>query len=56
LEKKKSRTEAYVVVVKCILFHVYSIMKNGKPYMKRKPGKMGSDYLPVKQPDQVFLG
>ena len=47
LEKRKSRTEAYVVVAKRLLFHVYSIMKNGKPYKERKPGKRGRDPLPV---------
>ena len=47
LEKKKSKTEAYVVVAKHLLFHVYSIMKNGKPYRERKPGKRGRDHVPV---------
>ena len=47
LEKKKSRTEAYVVVAKRLLLHVYRIMKNGKPYKERRPGKRGRDSLPV---------
>ena len=47
LEKKKSKPEAYVVVVKRLLFHFHSIMKNGKPYKKRKPGKTGRGQVPV---------
>ena len=47
LEKKKSITEAYVVVAKRLLFHVHSIMKNRKQYKERKPGKMGIGHVPV---------
>ncbi len=47
--KKKSRTEAYIVVGKRLLFHVYSMMKNQKPYRERKPGnrKRGRDEVPM---------
>ena len=47
LEKRKSRTEAYVIVAKRLLFHVYSIMKNGKPYRERKLGRRGVGSLPM---------
>jgi hypothetical protein len=49
LQKKKSRTESYVVVGKRLLFHVYSMMRNEKPYRKRRPygGKTGRDQFPV---------
>ena len=47
LGKKKSKTEAYVVVAKRLLFHVHSIMKNRKPYKERKPGKAGRGHVPV---------
>lgn len=33
--KGKKPTQAYVVVGKRLLFHVFSIMKNGKPYRER---------------------
>ncbi len=45
--KKKSRTEAYVVVGKRLLFHVYGIMKNAKPYRERKPGNTGGGSVPM---------
>ena len=49
LMKKKSRTEAYIVVGKRLLFHVYSMMKNSRPYRERKPGNSdrGRGSLPV---------
>ena len=47
LVKKKSRTEAYIVVAKRLLFHVYSIMKNDRAYRERKPGKRGREQVPV---------
>ena len=49
LMKKKSRTEAYIVVGKRLLFHVYSMMKNSRPYRERKPGspERGRESLPV---------
>ena len=47
LEMKKSKTGAYVVVAKRLIFHVYSIMKNGKPYKERKPEKTGRGQVPV---------
>ena len=37
--EKKSKTEAYVVVEKRLLFLVHSIMRNRKPYKERKPEK-----------------
>jgi hypothetical protein len=47
--KKKSGTEAYIVVGKRLLFHVYSMMKNSRPYRERKPGNRdrGRGSLPV---------
>jgi transposase len=49
LMKKKSKTEAYIVVGKRLLFHVYSMMKNSRPYRERKPGNTdrGRGSLPV---------
>ena len=38
--KKKSTVEAYIAVAKRLSFHVYSIMKNNKPYKERKVGNM----------------
>ncbi|MCL4480216.1 MAG: transposase [Candidatus Thermoplasmatota archaeon] len=35
LSKGKKPTQAYVVVGKRLLYHVFSIMKNGKPYRER---------------------
>ncbi|MGC8699337.1 MAG: IS110 family transposase [Candidatus Acidifodinimicrobium sp.] len=35
ISKKKSPTEAYIVVGKRLLYHVYSIMKNKRPYRER---------------------
>ncbi len=45
--KKKSKTEAHVVVAKRLLFLVYSMMKNGKHYRERKPGSGKRGSLPV---------
>lgn len=36
-KKGKKPTQAYVVVGKRLLYHVFSIMKNGKPYRERIP-------------------
>jgi hypothetical protein len=49
LMKRKSKTEAYIVVGKRLLFHVYSMMKNSRPYRERKPGNSdrGRGSLPV---------
>ena len=38
--KKKSTVEAYIAVAKRLSFHVYSIMKNNRPYKERKVGNM----------------
>lgn len=38
IAKKKKPTQAYIVVGKRLLSHVYSIMKNQKPYRERLPG------------------
>jgi len=35
--KGKSNTQAYIVVGNRLLYHVYSILKNNKPYRKRMP-------------------
>lgn len=43
IKKGKKPTQAYIVVAKRLLYHVYSIMKNGKPYRERRPtGREGS--------------
>lgn len=43
IRKGKKPTQAYVVVGKRLLYHVYSIMRNGKPYRERVPrGREGS--------------
>ena len=49
LMKKKSKTEAYIVVGKRLLFHIHSMMKNSRPYRERKPGNSdrGRGSLPV---------
>lgn len=42
IKKGKKPTQAYIVVGKRLLYHVYSIMKNHKPYRERMPkGKGG---------------
>lgn len=38
IRKRKSNIESYIVVVKRLLFHVFSIMKNHKPYKERMAG------------------
>ena len=55
LTKKKSRTEAYVVVGKRLLFHVYSMMKNEKPYRERKPGNVKGSGDHLKWRDKIFI-
>lgn len=43
IDKKKKPTQAYIVVGKRLLYHIYSIMKNKKPYRERMPrGREGS--------------
>ena len=37
IRKGKKPTQAYIVVAKRLLYHVHSIMKNGKPYRERRP-------------------
>ena len=37
IDKRKTNTEAYIVVGKRLLFHVFSMMKNQKPYRERIP-------------------
>ncbi len=37
IAKGKKPTQAYIVVGKRLIYHVYSIMKNKKPYRKRRP-------------------
>lgn len=37
IDKKKKPTQAYIVVGKRFLYHIYSIMKNEKPYRERIP-------------------
>lgn len=38
IDKKKKPTQAYIVVGRRLLCHIYSIMKNKKPYRERMPG------------------
>ncbi len=40
LKKNKPKTEAYIVVGKRLVSHVFSMMKNNKPYKERIPGKV----------------
>jgi transposase len=44
IRKGKTNTEAYIVVGKRLLFHVFSIMKNKKPYRERI-SKEGRPYV-----------
>ena len=37
MAKGKERTQAYTVVSRRLLYHVYSILKNKKPYRQRIP-------------------
>ncbi len=44
IDKKKKPTQAYIVVGKRLLYHIYSIMKNRKPYRERMPrGRDGNN-------------
>ena len=43
IEKRKKPTQAYIVVGKRLLYHVFSIMKNRKPYVERIPKGRGGD-------------
>ena len=43
IEKRKKPTQAYIVVGKRLLYHVFSIMKNRKPYLERIPKGRGGD-------------
>lgn len=49
IKKGKSRTEAYVVVGKHLLLHVYGMMKNKRSCRERRPygGKRERERLPV---------
>lgn len=43
IEKGKKPTQAYIVVGRRLLYHIFSIMKNSKPYRERMPrGRGGS--------------
>ena len=37
MKKGKKRKQAYIVVSRRLLYHIYSIMKNKKPYRVRLP-------------------
>ena len=39
----KKKTQAYVVVSRRLLYHIYSMLKNGKPYRKRSPVMKGGE-------------
>ena len=42
--KKKSTVQAYIAVSKRLLFHIYSIMKNHKPYKEKMVGNYKRGY------------
>ncbi len=42
--KKKSTVQAYIAVAKRLLFHIYSIMKNHKPYKEKMVGNYKRGY------------
>ena len=41
MDKQKRVTQAYITVAKRLLYHIYSIAKNRKPYRERLPEKYG---------------
>ena len=41
IRKGKKVPQAYIVVGRRLLYHVFSIMKNHKPYRERLPRKEG---------------
>ena len=43
IAKGKKKTQAYVVVSRRLLYHIYSMLKNGKPYRKRSPIMKGRE-------------
>ena len=43
IAKGKKKTQAYVVVSRRLLYHVYSMLKNKKPYRKRSPIVKGGE-------------
>jgi len=43
IAKGKKKTQAYVVVSRRLLYHIYSMLKNGKPYRKRSPVMKGGE-------------
>ena len=43
--KKKSNMQAYIAVAKMLLFNIYSIMKNYKPYKKKIVGNYRGSYV-----------
>ena len=49
IRKGKAKKMAYMVVGKRFLYHIYSIMKNGKPYRQRMPQNGGEYRIPVQQ-------
>ena len=43
IAKGKKKTQAYVVVSRRLLYHIYSMLKNGKPHRKRSPVMKGGE-------------
>ncbi len=43
IAKRKKKTRAYVVVSRRLPYHIYSMLKNGKPYRKRSPVVKGRE-------------
>ena len=41
--KQKRSTQAYITVAKRLLYHIYSMAKNKKPYRERLPGTHGGE-------------
>ena len=43
IEKGKKKKQAYIIVARRLLYHVYSMMKNEKPYRVRLPKREGGE-------------
>ena len=41
MDKQKRVTQAYITVAKRLLYHIYSMAKNRKPYRERLPERYG---------------
>lgn len=44
VDKRKTNTEAYIVIGKRLLFHIFSMMKNQKPHRERIPRERPSPH------------